>query len=257
MQVTLALYIKRSKMKPALLCTTGKPTGQPSTGRFSVGLEQELAAFRAEFERTAPSGRAELYSAKVEELRRQFPLKDTLAVGDEAPDFTLPDTRQRQVSLTAVLRAGPAIVTFYRGGWCPYCNIQLRAYQRALPEIAGLGGQILAISPQLPDGSLSVSEKNALEFDVLGDAGNVVGRSFGLVYALPEELRAVLRLNGKALPGINGDESWELPVPATFVIGQDRRVALAYVDVDYRRRLPPEDIIATLRSLSALIARRA
>jgi thiol-disulfide isomerase/thioredoxin len=132
-----------------------------------VRLEQELAAFRAEFERTAPSGRAELYSAKVEELRRQFPLNDTLAVGDEAPDFTLPNTRRRQVSLTSVLRAGPAIVTFYRGGWCPYCNSQLRAYQRALPEIAEFGGQILAISPQLPDGSLSASEKNALEFEVL------------------------------------------------------------------------------------------
>jgi len=222
-----------------------------------VGLEQELAAFRAEFERTAPSERAELYSAKVEELRRQFPLKDALAVGDEAPDFTLPDTHRRQVSLASVLHAGPAIVTFYRGGWCPYCNIQLRAYQRALPEIAGLGGRILAISPQLPDGSLSVSEKNALEFDVLSDVGNVVGRSFGLVYALPEELREALRLNSKALPGINGDESWELPVPATFVVGQDRRVALAYVDVDYRRRLPPEEIIATLRSLPAPIARRA
>jgi hypothetical protein len=85
-----------------------------------VGLEQELAAFRAEFERTAPSERAELYSAKVEELRRQFPLKDALAVGDEAPDFTLPDTHRRQVSLASVLHAGPAIVTFYRGGWCPY-----------------------------------------------------------------------------------------------------------------------------------------
>lgn len=185
-------------------------------------LEQELAAFRAEFERSAPSGRAELYSVKVDELRRQFPLKAVLAVGDEAPDFTLPNS-QRQVSLTSVLHTGPAIVTFYRGGWCPYCNIQLRAYQRALPEIAELGGQILAISPQLPDGSLSVSETNALDFEVLSDAGNAVGRSFGLVYALPDELRAVLQLNGKALPGINGDESWELPVPATFVIGQDGR----------------------------------
>lgn len=220
-------------------------------------LEQELADFRAEFERTAPPGRAELYSAKVEELRGRFPLKDALAVGDDAPDFTLPNTLQRQISLTSVLRAGPAIVTFYRGGWCPYCNIQLRAYQRALPEIAGLGGQILAISPQLPDASLSASEKNALEFDVLSDVGNGVGRSFGLVYSLPEELREALRLNKKALPEINGDESWELPVPATFVIGQDRRVALAHIDVDYRRRLSPDDIVAALRSLPTPIAGRA
>ncbi len=117
-----------------------------------MGLEEELATFRAEFERTAPSGRAALYSAKIEELRGRFWLEDALAVGDEAPDFTLPDSRGRQVSLAAVLRAGPAVVTFYRGGWCPYCNIQLRAYQRALPEIAAFGGRIIAISPQLPDG---------------------------------------------------------------------------------------------------------
>src|SRR5260370_2119328 len=166
-----------------------------------MGLEEELAAFRAEFERTAPSGRAEPYSAKMEELRGRFSLRDALAVGDEAPDFTLPDSRGRQISLASVLRAGPAVVTFYRGGWCPYCDIQLRAYQRALPEIVAFGGQIIAISPQLPDGSLSVAEKNALEFDVLSDPGNVVGRTFGLVYALPEELRVARRLNCKALPG--------------------------------------------------------
>jgi peroxiredoxin len=214
-------------------------------------LEQELSNYRAEFERTAPAGRAALYSSKVEELRASFPLGDTLAVGDEAPDFALPGPAGQLISLTDVLGTGPAIVTFYRGGWCPYCNIQLRAYQRALPAIAGLGGQIIAISPQLPDGSLSVTEKNALEFHVLSDAHNAVARSFGLVYALPEELRATLRLNDKALPVINGDASWELPLPATFVVAQDHRVALAYVDVDYRNRLAPEDIVATLRSLAA------
>src|SRR6266851_173356 len=195
-----------------------------------MGLEEELATFRAEFERTAPSGRAALYSAKIEELRGRFWLEDALAVGDEAPDFTLPDSRGRQVSLAAVLRAGPAVVTFYRGGWCPYCNIQLRAYQRALPEIAALKGRLIAISPQVPDGSLSTAEKNKLEFDVLSDAGNGVARSFGLVYALPEELREAMRSNGKPLPGLNGDESWELPLPAAYVIAPGGRVALACVE---------------------------
>jgi peroxiredoxin len=218
-------------------------------------LEQELSNYRAEFERIAPAGRVALYSSKVEELRASFPLGDALSVGDEAPDFALPGPAGQLISLTDVLRTGPAIVTFYRGGWCPYCNIQLRAYQRALPAIAELGGQIIAISPQLPDSSLSVAEKNALEFHVLSDAHNAVARSFGLVYALAEELRAALRSNDKALPGINGDASWELPLPATFVVAQDRRVALAYVDVDYRNRLAPEDIVAALRSLAAAGAR--
>jgi len=212
-----------------------------------MSLQQELDAFRAEFERTAPAGRAALYNAKVEELARAFPRDRIPGAGAPAPDFTLPDALGRPVALSQALRGGPAVVTFYRGGWCPYCNIQLRAYQQALPEIAALGGRLFAISPQQPDASLSTAEKNALTFDVLSDAGNKVARAFGLVYALPEELRDALRSNGKALPGINGDDSWELPLTGTFVVGRNGRIALAWVDTDYRKRLAPEEIIAALR----------
>ena len=141
------------------------------------------------------------------------------------------------------------MVTFYRGGWCPYCNLQLRAYQQSLGEITALGGKLIAISPQLPDGSLSTAELNKLSFDVLSDIGNHVARSFGLVYALPDELRAALTANNKALPGINGDDSWELPLPATYVIAPDRKIVLAEVELDYRERLEPEAIVAALRSL--------
>lgn len=214
-----------------------------------MGLKQELADYRAEFIRTAPAGRDALYTAKVEELRAQFSIEQALAVGDEAPDFTLPDARGRPVSLSEALKEGVAIVVFYRGGWCPYCNIQLRAYQRALPEILALGGRLVAISPQLPDGSLSTAETNGLEFDVLSDVGNAVARAFGLVYSLPAELREAMRSNGKALPGINGDESWELPLPAVYIIDTTRRIALARIELDYRSRPAPEEIIASLRSL--------
>jgi peroxiredoxin len=218
-------------------------------GSSTMGLKHELADFRAEFERTAPAGRAALYNAKVEELRASFPLDQALGVGEEAPDFTLPDAQGRPVLLSAALRDGPVVLAFYRGGWCPYCNIQLRAYQRALPQIAALGGRLIAISPQRPDGSLSTVRKNELAFAVLSDAGNSVARSFGLVYALPMELREALRSNGKALPGINGDDSWELPLPATYVIAADRRIVLAAIELDYRNRLAPEAIIASLLSL--------
>ncbi len=220
-------------------------------------LDEQLADFRAEFARTAPPGRAALYEAKIEELRAGFATEKVLAVGHRAPDFTLPDQQGRPVSLAAVLESGPAVVSFYRGGWCPYCNLQLRAYQAALRDVVALGAQLLAISPQLPDASLSTAEKNGLSFDVLSDVGNGVARSFGLVFALPEELRAALRSADKALPPINGDESWELPVPATYVIAPDGRVALAFVDVDYRRRLSPEDILKTLRTLRSTSARAA
>ena len=217
-----------------------------------MGLERDLTDFRAEFERRAPAGRAVLYNAKVDELRASFPLGNVVAIGDTAPNFALPDVHGRMIALPEALHSGAVVLAFYRGGWCPYCDLQLRAYQSALPTIVQLGARLIAVSPQLPDGSLSTVEKNKLEFDVLSDVGNGVARSFGLVYSLPEELREALRSNGKDLTGINGDESWELPVPATFVIAPDRRVMLAHVDVDYRRRLAPEDIIAALRSLQSI-----
>jgi peroxiredoxin len=216
-----------------------------------MGLEQQLATFKAEFARSAPAGRQALYEAKIEELRTSFALGSAVGVDDQAPDFVLPNAQGEMLSFSKVLQSGPAVVTFYRGGWCPYCNLQLRAYQAALPEIVACGARLIAISPQLPDRSLSTAATNELTFDVLSDVGNMVAKRFGLVYALPEELRAALRSNNKALPGINGDESWELPVPATYIIGRDRRVALAAIDVDYRNRLEPETILVALNSLRA------
>jgi peroxiredoxin len=215
-----------------------------------MSLEQELAAFKAEFSRTAPAGRAALYEAKIEELRADFALERAVNVDEIAPDFALPDAVGKSIVLKDLLRSGPVVVTFYRGGWCPYCNIQLRAYQSVLPQISALGARLVAISPQLPDKSLDTVHKNALTFDVLSDVGNEVARSYGLVYSLPEEIRAALRSNNKALPSINGNESWELPVPATYVVACDRLVALAYVEVDYRKRLEPEALLTCLKSLS-------
>jgi peroxiredoxin len=204
-----------------------------------MGLQQQLDTFKSEFAQTAPSGCVALYEAKIEELRASFAIEEAIGLGDVAPEFSLPDARSCSVSLSGLLERGPVVVTFYRRGWCPYCNIQLRAYQEILPQMAAFGANLIAISPQLSDGSLSTAEKNALTFDVVSDVGNIVARRFGLVYALPEELRAVLRANDKALSTANGDGSWELPVPATYVIEPGRRVVLASIEVEDRKRLEP------------------
>lgn len=188
---------------------------------------------------------------------RSFAVEKSLKTGDFAPDFNLPNQSRRFISLARLLHSGPAVVTFYRGGWCPYCNLQLRAYQQALGEIIVLGGKLVAISPQLPDGSLSTAEMNRLSFDVLSDVGDHVARSFGLVYALADELRAALTSKNKALPDINGDGSWELPLPATYVIAPDRKIALAEIELDYRERLEPEAIVAALRTLRSSMTKAA
>ncbi len=173
----------------------------------------------------------------------------SLAVGAAAPDFTLPGVDGEQVSLAKLLTDGPVVLAFYRGGWCPYCNLELRALQAALADITAVGATLVAISPQLPDNSLSTAEKLELAFPVLSDVGNVVARQYGLVFSLPEDLRSVYDGFGIDLPAANGDQTFELPVPATFVIGRDGSVAWRFVDPDYTHRGDPADVLAAVKAL--------
>lgn len=173
----------------------------------------------------------------------------SLAVGAAAPDFTLPGVDGEQVSLAKLLTDGPVVLAFYRGGWCPYCNLELRALQAALADITAAGATLVAISPQLPDNSLSTAEKLELAFPVLSDVGNAVAREYGLVFSLPEDLRSVYDGFGIDLPAANGDQTFELPVPATFVIGRDGSVAWRFVDPDYTHRGDPADVLAALKAL--------
>ena len=165
------------------------------------------------------------------------------------PDFALPGADGHIVDFADVLARGPAVISFYRGSWCPYCNLELRALQQHLPEFDRIGATLVAISPELPDGSRKLVERDGLRFPVLTDAGNRVSRLFGLMFRLPRSLVDFYRGNGFDLAACNGDSVWELPVPATYVVGRDGVVAWAHVDCDYRRRAEPTDVIAALRDL--------
>lgn len=171
------------------------------------------------------------------------------AVGAHAPDFTLPDSTGEHVSLSSLLSRGPVVLAFYRGGWCPHCSTELRAYQARLAEISSLGAALVAVSPQTPDNSLSTREKLELAFPVLSDTGNVVARSYGLVFSLPEELREIYAGFGLDLPTANGDDSFELPLPATYVIDTEGAVVWRHVDADYTKRAEPNDVIAALAAI--------
>ena len=147
------------------------------------------------------------------------------------------------VDIKSLLNRGPVIVTFYRGGWCPYCNLELRAFQKILPEIKAAGASLVAISPEKPDDTLSTTEKNALDFEVLSDIGQKIGRAFGLVYTFSDELKWAYREFGLDIPGKNGADEWALPISATYVIGQDGKIMYAYSDADYRDRAEPAEVL--------------
>ncbi|QBD83465.1 AhpC/TSA family protein [Ktedonosporobacter rubrisoli] len=212
-------------------------------------LSQKLAQVLAMGKQMVPAELLQQLLSPVEMLRANKAAERALQEGEKVPDFTLPDALGNSVTLTQLLGQGPVVITFYRGSWCPYCNIQLHAYQQVLPQLKELGASLVAISPQTPDQSLSLAEKQALTFAVLSDAGNRVARKFGLVFTIDEAVRAAYRQINADLSAFNGDGSWELPMAGTFLVDRDGTIRLAFVDPDYTRRLEPSIIIASLKKL--------
>jgi peroxiredoxin len=173
-----------------------------------------------------------------------------LGTGDTARDFELPNVRGGTTRLSALLADGPVVLSFYRGGWCPYCNLEFKALTDALPQMQALGASLIGISPELPDNSLASVEKLGLPFGVLSDVGNQVARDYGIVMDVPAVMRPLYLAWGLDVPAANGDDTWELPIPATYVIDADGRIAAAYVNKDYTQRMEPADILAALEKLS-------
>ncbi len=216
-----------------------------------MSLKDDLDAFRSEFMAKVPPEIRDAMTRADMKLASSSIAEGAIKAGDQAPDFRLPDARGGYVRLRDLLAKAPVVVSFYRGGWCPYCNLELRALQKALTEIKQLGAELVAISPQSPDESLSTAEKNELAFAVLNDIGSATAKAYGIAFDLAEELRPIYTRFGHALPDKNGDESWVLPIPATYVVDLDGTVVLAFVDVDYRNRLEPTEILAALQTLTA------
>jgi peroxiredoxin len=176
--------------------------------------------------------------------------KNAIGIGQRVPNFTLPNPKGISVSLVDLLDKGPVVVTFYRGSWCPYCNLQLKALQSRLSDIHALGAELVAISPQVPDDSLSKSEIEKMDFLVLSDQNAKIASQYGVAWEVPEFLCEHMKKDrGLDLEVINNGNGSILPIPATFVIGCDGIVTWSYVDVDYRTRSEPDDIIDALQKL--------
>ena len=169
--------------------------------------------------------------------------------GDLAPDATLPDGAGRPVRLSDVWRKGPLVLVFYRGGWCGYCNLQLRAWHQRADDLARLGATLLAISPQTPDRSMRTAEDNQFTFTVLSDSNLDAANGFELAFTLPPELVSFYGSVGTDIPVLNGNGLWVLPVPATYVIDEEGRIRFAHIEEDIRKRAEPGDVLRVIEDL--------
>lgn len=212
-------------------------------------LADDLAEYRAGFQQQAPQDIQDTMATATDALDASGIANQALTVGDVAPDFELPDATGKSIRLSELLKQGAVVINFYRGEWCPYCNLELRAFQNLLPNFKQAGATLVAISPELPDHSLSVTEKHNLEFSVLSDVGNKVSRQYGLVFTLDKTLQPIYKNFGIDIPVSNGDDSYELPLPATYVIDQSGRIRYAFAEADYTQRAEPQDVLSVVREL--------
>lgn len=221
------------------------------TIHVTTSLSHQLADTAAQNARQIPAEAQEIMRNADAELAGSSLIDASLKYGDIAPDFALPNAIGQTIRLSGLSKRGPVILSFYRGGWCPFCNLELRALQQALPDFERYGARLVAISPELAEHADSTADQLGLSFEVLSDVGNQVARQFGLVFQVPESLRAVYAQFGIDLPARNGDDTFELPVPATYVVDEDRRIAYAFVNTDYKQRAEPTKVIHALRRLAS------
>ena len=172
-----------------------------------------------------------------------------LKSGAQAPSFVVLDADGNDFAFDPDALNRPTVLITFRGGWCPFCNLELQALQALLPEIKALGANLIGISPETPDTSMTTVEKQQLQFDVLSDVGNNTARDYGLIFTVYEEMRPLYLKWGLDVPASNGDDSWELPVPATYVIDTNGVARTAHVDKDYTKRMEPEQVLTALRNL--------
>ncbi len=213
-----------------------------------MSLEDELKKLRAQ---DMTDDRIRIaYEAVVSQLDRAEAASRALKVGDAMPTFLLPNAEGHLVFSDDLLNRGPMVVNFFRGNWCPYCQWTLEALEAALPRIAAASGQLVALTPDTGSHPTATKRAHGLTYEVLSDVDGAVGLQFGVLFRAPEPYRALLSHFGIDLAARHGNESWFIPMPATFVVDQSAVIRYAFVDVDFTRRAEPDEIIEVLRTLT-------
>lgn len=210
-------------------------------------LQGEIDALKSANQSKATPEKLSAYGDGIKAVVTAKVVESAKKVGDVAPDFTLQDAKGNEVTLSEELKKGPVVLTWYRGGWCPYCNVQLAAYQQILPQIEELGARLIAVSPELPDKAQATTEKGQLKFTVVSDLNLKVAAAYGLVFELTPEVTE-LYAAFFSMKEFNGAEasSNELPLAATYVIAPDGKIVYSFLHADYTKRAEPREILAAL-----------
>ncbi|KHM46573.1 MULTISPECIES: peroxiredoxin-like family protein [Pseudoalteromonas] len=213
-----------------------------------MSLKAQIDAYNVQKDAKLPADVLALMNTTNEELIAQHIKDNALQIGQKVENFSLANHNGENIELADLLKKGPVIISFYRGGWCPYCNLELKALNDYLPQFKTQSAQLVAISPQLPDETLSTAQKNDLEFDVLCDVSNKVAEQFGLLFTLDERIQALYTQFGIDFEHYYGDKSFKLPLPATYVINQEGVITYAFLSEDYTLRAEPIDVMTALES---------
>jgi peroxiredoxin len=219
-------------------------------------LSARIASFQEQLAQNLPAPVLQQLIGEIEAMTRQGVGAGAIREGSRAPGFSSLTVEGKRFDLHEALATGPVVLTFFRGAWCPYCDLTLRAYQEVLASVQSLRATLVAVSPQSIEQTLAQIQKSALAFPVIADADNAIARSYGLVYRVSSAMESLLRGFGVELPIVNAVDSWELPVPATYVIDTSGTVRYAFVDADYRKRLEPLELLNQLAGAGSAVTMR-
>lgn len=209
-------------------------------------LKEAIDAYEAVKRQKVPADILAVMDRSTRELRASGIENRALRTGNVMPEFALPNQHGERRRLSDYLAQSPVVLSIYRGGWCPYCNLEMKALHDALPAIEARGARLVGMAPELPDRALLTVERHGLAIDILSDVGNRVAERLGLVFELPEALRPVYERFGLDVPAYNGDRTFRLPVPATYIVDQQGMIVFDFVNADYTRRAEPAAIVAKL-----------
>jgi len=211
-----------------------------------MNLTEQLKAHAAGSAERIPQPAQDIMASAISELVDSSILNNAFKTGQKIPQITLPNAIGQDININEELKNNKLVLAFYRGGWCPYCNLELKALQNALPQIEEKGAKLIAIAPEAPDNSLTTKEKNELSFEVLSDKDNAVAKNLNLVFKLNEPLQELYKGFGIDLDTNQENTNQELPIAATYIVEQDGTISYHFLQEDYKLRADPSDIIAAL-----------